>query len=93
MEKVRSVGGELVVSAADGKVSGVDMDAAGQHYLLTFEMGCPFVAGDLVRCKVEGAAASKSYWVEIASVEGGVARARPPRSSEMRCRPSATSAC
>lgn len=74
VEKVRSVGGELVVSAADGKVSGVDMDASGQHYLLTFEMGCPFVAGDLVRCKVEGAAASKSYWVEIASVEGGVAR-------------------
>ena len=74
VEKVRSVGGELVVSAADGKVSGVDMDASGQHYLLTFEMGCPFVAGDLVRCKVEGAAASKSYWVEIASVEGGGAR-------------------
>lgn len=74
VEKVHSVGGELVVSAADGKVSGVDMDAAGQHYLLTFEMGCPFVAGDLVRCKVEGGAASKSYWVEIASVEGGVAR-------------------
>lgn len=74
VEKVRSVGGELVVSAADGKVSGVDMDTAGQHYLLTFEMGCPFVAGDLVRCKVEGGAASKSYWVEIASVEGGVAR-------------------
>ena len=74
VEKVRSVGGELVVSAADGKVSGVDMDAAGQHYLLTFEMGCPFVAGDLVRCKVEGGAASNSYWVEIASVEGGVAR-------------------
>lgn len=73
VEKVRSVGGELVVSAADGKVSGVDMDAAGQYYLLTFEMGCPFVAGDLVRCKVEGGAASKSYWVEIASVEGGVA--------------------
>ena len=74
VEKVRSVGGELVVSAADGKVSGVDMDAAGQHYLLTFEMGCPFVAGDLVRCKVEGGAASKSYWVEIASEEGGVAK-------------------
>lgn len=74
VEKVRSVGGELVVSAADGKVSGVDMDAAGQHYLLTFEMGCPFVAGDLVRCKVEGGTASKSYWVEIASKEGGVAK-------------------
>lgn len=74
VEKVRSVGGELVVSAADGKVSGVDMDASGQHYLLTFEMGCPFIAGDLIRCKVEGGAASKSYWVEIASVEGGVAR-------------------
>lgn len=74
VEKVRSVGGELVVSAADGKVSGVDMDASGQHYLLTFEMGCPFIAGDLVRCKVEGGAASKSYWVEIASVAGGVAR-------------------
>ncbi len=74
VERVRSVGGELVVSAADGKVAGVDMDATKQHYLLTFEMGCPFIAGDLVRCKVEGGAASKSYWIEITSVEGGVAK-------------------
>ena len=31
VEKVRSVGGELVVSAADGKVSGVDMDLSLIH--------------------------------------------------------------
>lgn len=73
VEKVRSVGGELVVSAASGKIAGVDMDATRQHYLLTFEMGCPFVAGDLVRCSVDNGVAPKSYWVEIASVDGGVA--------------------
>lgn len=73
VEKVRSVGGELVVSAASGKIAGVDMDATRQHYLLTFEMGCPFVAGDLIRCSVDNGANPKSYWVEVASVDGGVA--------------------
>lgn len=73
VEKVRSVGGELVVSAASGKIAGVDMDATHRHYLLTFEMGCPFVAGDLIRCSVDNGANPKSYWVEIASVDGGVA--------------------
>ena len=73
VEKVRSVGGELVVSAASAKIAGVDMDATHQHYLLTFEMGCPFVAGDLVRCAVDNGANPKSYWVEITSVDGGVA--------------------
>lgn len=73
VEKVRSVGGELIVSAASGKIAGVEMDNTRQHYLVTFEMGCPFVAGDLVRCAVDNGANPKSYWVEIASVDGGVA--------------------
>lgn len=74
VERVRSVGGELVVSAASGKIESVDMDTAGQHYLLGFESGCPFVTGDLIRCAVFNGESPKSYWVEIASVEGGVAR-------------------
>lgn len=73
VEKVRSVGGELVVSAASGKIAGVEMDATRRHYLLTFEMGCPFVAGDLIRCAVDNGITPKSYWVEVASVDGGIA--------------------
>lgn len=72
VEKVRSVGGQMIVSAASGKVADVDMDATKQHYLLTFENGCPFIAGDLVRCSVMSGAARKSYWVEVASVDGGI---------------------
>ena len=73
VDKVRAVGGQMLVSAASGKVASLDMDATGTNYLLTFEMGCPFVAGDLIRCAVDNGGAPKSYWVEVASVDGGVA--------------------
>jgi len=73
VEKVRSVGGQMIVSAANGKVASVNTDATGEHYLLTFEMGCPFLAGDMIRCSVFNGDRPKSYWVEIASVDGGVA--------------------
>lgn len=73
VDKVRAVGGQMVVSAASGKVASVETDATGTNYLLTFEMGCPFAAGDLIRCAVGNGDAPKSYWAEVASVDGGVA--------------------
>lgn len=73
IEKVRSVGGQMIVSAASGKVAGVDMDATSTHYLLTFDPACPFVAGDLIRCSTFNGMEPKTYWVEVAAVDGGVA--------------------
>lgn len=74
IEKVRSVGGQMIVSAAGSKVAGVAMDAAGTNYLLTFDPVCPFVAGDLIRCSAFSGTEPKSYWVEVSAVDGGVAR-------------------
>lgn len=73
VEKVRAVGGQMIVSAASGKIASVDMDQTGENYRLTFEMGCPFVAGDLIRCSVTNGITPKAYWVEVASVDGGIA--------------------
>lgn len=73
VEKVRAVGGQMIVSAASGKIASVDMDQSGENYRLAFEMGCPFVAGDLIRCSVMNGSTPKAYWVEVAAVDGGIA--------------------
>ena len=70
IEKVRSVGGELVATAANGKVATVtDGD---DSWLLTFEEGGgDFVEGDYMRCQVFTLTHRKSYWVRVAYVSGG----------------------
>jgi len=73
LEKVRAVGGQLVVSAANGKIRNVELDAAGEYYLLSFEADCGVVAGDLIRCAVFNGPTPKAYWVEVAAVDNGVA--------------------
>ncbi|WP_418981731.1 hypothetical protein [Alistipes sp.] len=73
IEKVRSVGGQMIVSAASGKVASVAMDATNTNYLLTFDPVCPFMAGDLIRCSTFNGVEPKTYWVEVAAVDGGVA--------------------
>lgn len=73
LEKVRAVGGQLVVSAANGKIRDVELDAAGEYYLLSFEEDCGVVAGDLIRCAVFNGPTPKAYWVEVAAVDNGVA--------------------
>lgn len=50
IEKVRSVGGQLVVSAANGKIKTVTKE--GNNYRITFEQENTFVAHDLMRCAV-----------------------------------------
>lgn len=50
IEKVRSVGGQLVVSAANGKIKTVTRE--GNNYRITFEQENTFVAHDLMRCAV-----------------------------------------
>ena len=68
IEKVRSVGGQLCVSAANGKIKAVEEQDG--LYKITFEQDNTFVAHDLMRCATFTGGGLKSYWVEVAGVEG-----------------------
>ena len=69
IEKVRSVGGQLCVSAANGKIKTAVLE--GGYWRITFEQENTFVAHDLMRCQTFNGGNLKSYWVEVAGVEGG----------------------
>lgn len=64
IQKVRSVGGMICVSAANGKVKSVEED--GGYYIIRFEEDNAFVAHDLMRCQTFTGNAIKNYWVEVA---------------------------
>ena len=66
IEKVRSVGGQICVSAANGRIKTVE--ESGEHYLITFEQDNMFVQHDLVRCQTFTGKDMRSYWVEVADV-------------------------
>ena len=68
VEKIRSVGGQIVVSAANGKIKTVE--EVGDYYKITFEQENTFLAHDLMRCQTFTGGNLKSYWVEVASVDG-----------------------
>ena len=66
IKKVRSVGGQICVSAANGRIKTVE--ESGEHYLITFEQENMFVLHDLVRCQTFTGKDMRSYWVEVADV-------------------------
>lgn len=71
IEKVRSVGGQICVSAANGRIKTVE--ESGEHYLITFEQENMFVQHDLVRCQTFTGKDMRSYWVEVSDVtEAGI---------------------
>ena len=75
IEKIRSVGGQIVVSAANGRIKSVEEIPAAEpqgtgQYKITFEQENTFVAHDLMRCQTFTGGVLKSYWVEIAAVDG-----------------------
>lgn len=75
IEKVRSVGGQICVSAANGRIKTVE--ESGEHYLITFEQKNMFVQHDLVRCQTFTGKEMRSYWVEVADVtEDGIVVAK-----------------
>ena len=75
IEKVRSVGGQICVSAANGRIKTVEK--SGGHYLITFEQENMFVQHDLVRCQTFTGKDMRSYWVEVADVtETGIVVAK-----------------
>lgn len=68
VDKVRSVGGQIVVSAANGKIKTArEVDG---YYKITFEQENTFQAHDLMRCQTFTGGNLKSYWVEVAAVDG-----------------------
>lgn len=75
IEKVRSVGGQICVSAANGKIKAVEEQS--DHYLICFEQDNMFVQHDLVRCQTFTGKDMRSYWVEVADVtEDGIVVAK-----------------
>lgn len=68
INKVRSVGGQICVSAANGKIKSVEEQDG--YYLIHFEQENTFVAHDLMRCQTFTGANLKNYWVEVAGVSG-----------------------
>ena len=75
IERIRAVGGQIIVSAANGKIKTVE--DTGDAYKVTFEGENYFVAHDLIRCQVfsgvenNGQSPVRGYWVEVQSVENG----------------------
>lgn len=63
IDRVRSVNGQLVVSAANGKIAAVN--DLGNQLLIAFEMGCDFEAGDFLRCQTFKGSRLKHYWVQV----------------------------
>lgn len=68
VQKVRSVGGMVVVSAANGKIKSVEEQDG--CYLIRFEQENTFATHDLMRCQTFTGGTLKSYWVEVAGVGG-----------------------
>lgn len=68
IQKVRSIGGQFVVSAANGKIKAVARD--GDNYKITFEQDNEFVAHDLMRCAEFTGASLRGYWVEVSASDG-----------------------
>ena len=68
IEKVRSVGGQLCVSAANGKIKTAILEDG--FYKITFEQANTFRSHDLMRCATFTGGNLKGYWVEVAGVEG-----------------------
>lgn len=65
IRKIRSVGGAIICSAANGKIKSVE--TSGNNYVITFEDECQFQADDLMRCQTFTGNTLKSYWVRITS--------------------------
>lgn len=63
IDRIRAVGGQIVVSAANGKIKAVE--DTGEAYKIYFEGDNYFQPNDLMRCQVFKGENIRSYWVEI----------------------------
>lgn len=65
IQKIRSVGGQIVVSPANGKIK--EVKESFDKYIITFEGENLFVSGDLIRCQTFTGSSKRMYWVEVLS--------------------------
>lgn len=65
IDRIRSVGGQIIVSAANGKIKSVE--DTGDAYIIKFDGDNYFMPHDLMRCQVFTGNDIRGYWVEIAS--------------------------
>ena len=68
VDKIRSVGGQVVVSAANGKIKNAEEEDG--YWAIEFENGNGFEDGDLIRCQTFSGGEQKGWWVEVAAVDG-----------------------
>lgn len=68
ISKLRSVNGEIFVSAANGRIKSVEETPF--TYRLQLEDYNGFQIGDYIRCQVFRGADFKYYWVEVADIDG-----------------------
>jgi hypothetical protein len=69
INKIRSTGGQIIVSAANGKIKTVE--PVDKYYSITFEDENMFVEGDLMRCATfKGGQEYRGYWVEVTARTG-----------------------
>ena len=66
IDRIRAVGGQIIVSAANGKIKAVE--GTGEAYKITFEGDNYFQVHDLMRCQVFVGSDIRSYWVEVAAI-------------------------
>lgn len=66
ISKVRSAGGQIVASAASGKVK--EASKVGSSWFITWETANTFQPHDLMRCQTFTGAQQRGYWVEVQSV-------------------------
>jgi hypothetical protein len=70
VDRVRSVGGQICVSGANGKIATAERTAG--YWRITMETESGFAAHDLMRCATwSQGSEQRGYWVEIAKVEDG----------------------
>lgn len=66
IDRIRAVGGQIVVSASSGKIKTVE--EVDGYYKISFEQENTFQAHDLMRCQTFTGGTLKSYWVEVSAV-------------------------
>lgn len=73
VERIRAVGGQIVVSAANGKIKDVQESTSGETYIIYFEEN-NFSKFDLIRCQTFTGNDIRSYWVEVQYSNGNAVR-------------------
>ena len=98
ISRIRAVGGQVIVSSANGKIKTVE--DTGEAYKITFEGDNYFTAHDLMRCQVfngvtENGVQSpiRGYWVEVLAVDGNSILVQKSEFEEYETQPIAGDEC